>query len=112
MNKTFILLSVLIFSATSSFAMDYDSLYDTAEPFKSKLYHNVDPYEDEDNLKMFLSLNDVYKLMIHTAYYLTKAGINILLAFSIPFSTPSITTSAVAARKMKNQNMGIPVCPI
>ena len=26
---------------------------------------------------MFLSLNDVYKLMIHTAYYLNKAGINI-----------------------------------
>lgn len=34
-------------------------------------------FEDEDNLKMYLSLNDVYKLMIHTAYYLNKAGINI-----------------------------------
>ncbi|MCD7879653.1 MAG: SNF2-related protein, partial [Candidatus Gastranaerophilales bacterium] len=34
-------------------------------------------FEDEDNLQMFLSLNDVYKLMIHTAYYLNKAGINI-----------------------------------
>ena len=51
MNKIFILLSVLIFSATGSYAMDYDSLYDAAEPFKTKLYHNVDPYEDEDNLK-------------------------------------------------------------
>ncbi len=34
-------------------------------------------FEDEDNLKMYLSLNDVYKLMIHTAYYLNKAGIDI-----------------------------------
>ena len=34
-------------------------------------------FEDEDNLYMILSLNDVYKLMIHTAYYLNKAGINI-----------------------------------
>ena len=34
-------------------------------------------FEDEENLRMFLSLNDVYKLMIHTAYYLNKAGINI-----------------------------------
>lgn len=34
-------------------------------------------FEDEENLKMYLSLNDVYKLMIHTAYYLNKAGINI-----------------------------------
>ncbi len=34
-------------------------------------------FEDEENLKLYLSLNDVYKLMIHTAYYLTKAGINI-----------------------------------
>ena len=34
-------------------------------------------FEDEDNLKLYLTLNDVYKLMIHTAYYLTKAGINI-----------------------------------
>jgi len=34
-------------------------------------------FEDEDNLKLQLSLNDVYKLMIHTAYYLNKAGINI-----------------------------------
>ncbi|MBQ3641041.1 DEAD/DEAH box helicase, partial [bacterium] len=34
-------------------------------------------FEDEDNLKLFLTLNEVYKLMIHTAYYLNKAGINI-----------------------------------
>ncbi len=34
-------------------------------------------FEDEDNLKLELSLNSVYKLMIHNAYYLTKAGINI-----------------------------------
>ncbi len=34
-------------------------------------------FEDEEKLYMYLSLNDVYKLMIHTAYYLNKAGINI-----------------------------------
>ena len=34
-------------------------------------------FEDEDNLRLYLTLNDVYKLMIHTAYYLNKAGINI-----------------------------------
>ncbi len=34
-------------------------------------------FEDEDNLRLYLTLNDVYKLMIHTAYYLNKAGIDI-----------------------------------
>ncbi len=34
-------------------------------------------FEDDEKLYMYLSLNDVYKLMIHTAYYLNKAGINI-----------------------------------
>ena len=30
---------------------DYDSLYDSAEPMKSRLYNDIDPFEDEDNIK-------------------------------------------------------------
>ncbi|MDD3237552.1 MAG: DEAD/DEAH box helicase [Candidatus Gastranaerophilales bacterium] len=32
-------------------------------------------FEDESNLKMKLTLNDVYKIIAHISYYLTKAGI-------------------------------------
>ncbi len=43
-----------------------------------RYYSNLENlFEDEENLKMYLSLNEVYKLMIHTSYYLNKAGINI-----------------------------------
>lgn len=31
--------------------MDYDSLYDAAMPFPSRLYNDVDPFEDEDNIR-------------------------------------------------------------
>lgn len=51
MKKILVAFFILFGSTLSSFAMDYDSLYDAAEPFKTSLYHNVDPYEDEDNLK-------------------------------------------------------------
>ena len=30
---------------------DYDALYEAAEPFTSKLYNNIDPYEDEDVIR-------------------------------------------------------------
>ncbi len=30
---------------------DYDSLYEKAEPFKSKLYNDIDPFQDEDIIR-------------------------------------------------------------
>ena len=43
-----------------------------------RYYPEMEPlFEDEDNLKLHMNLNEVYKLMAQTAYYLNKAGIDI-----------------------------------
>ncbi len=43
-----------------------------------RYYPEMEPlFEDEDNLKLNMNLNEVYKLMAQTAYYLNKAGIDI-----------------------------------
>lgn len=43
---------ILIFIFTlNSFAEDLDALYDAAKPFQSKLYNDIDPYEDEDTIR-------------------------------------------------------------
>ncbi len=52
MNKLFLLLFFYIFSVCCTFAnTDYDKLYDEAELFHSKLYNDIDPFQDEDSLK-------------------------------------------------------------
>lgn len=53
MKKLLILLSSFIFLVTSAYCaeVDYDSLYDSAEMFGSKLYNDVDPFQDEDMIK-------------------------------------------------------------
>ncbi len=38
-------------SKTLASDFDYDSLYEKAEVFKSKLYNDVDPFQDEDMIK-------------------------------------------------------------
>jgi len=44
----FFLLSIF---AINVYAEDLDALYEAAEPFKSKLYNGIDPYEDEDTIR-------------------------------------------------------------
>lgn len=57
MKRLFLLVLVLFFSLGSVYAsdMDYDSLYEATQPFESKLYHDIDPFQDEDNIKYYWS---------------------------------------------------------
>lgn len=43
----FLLLSVNVYASD----MDYDALYNAAMPFESKLYNDIDPFEDEDSIR-------------------------------------------------------------
>lgn len=47
----FLFLFLFLFSSQILFADDFDSLYDNLETFSSRLYNDIDPFEDEDNLK-------------------------------------------------------------
>ncbi len=80
MKKLFVVL-ILLVSYAAAFAdnSDYDSLYENAQMFKSKLYNDVDPFQDEDNLKyswspypLFRTSADLYfkDLKIEPGYYL------------------------------------------
>lgn len=51
MRKLFLLIGLIIIFTSTTYAENLDALYDAAEPFKSKLYNNIDPFEDEDNIK-------------------------------------------------------------
>ena len=50
MKKIIVLISLFVLFAGGVFASDYDSLYENAQPFQSKLYNGIDPYEDEDSI--------------------------------------------------------------
>ncbi len=54
MKKLLVLFSIFIFSACSSLALtpeECDTLYENAQPFQSKLFNDIDPFQDEDNIK-------------------------------------------------------------
>lgn len=79
MKKFLILIIFLFFNISDSFAMDYDALYENAQPFQSKLYNDIDPYQDEDTLKyswspypLFRTSADLYfkDIKVEPGYYL------------------------------------------
>lgn len=79
MNKIFILLFITIVFSQTVFAEDYDTLYEKAEPFQTKLYNDIDPYQDEDTIKyswspypLFRTSADLYfkDIKIDPGYYL------------------------------------------
>ena len=52
MRMLLVLLTLITMLFTSfAYAQDYDSMYDNAQPFGTKLYNDIDPYEDEDAIK-------------------------------------------------------------
>ncbi len=71
---------VFIFSLSCAFSSDdYDSLYDSAQLFESKLYHDIDPFQDEDNIRyawspypLFRTSADLYfkDIKVEAGYYL------------------------------------------
>ena len=78
--KKFILTLLIIFSSMICYAdSNYDSLYDNAEMFPSKLYNGIDPFQDEDTIKyawspypLFRTSAEMYfkDIMIPPGYYL------------------------------------------
>lgn len=80
MRKILFLFLLLWFSLGSVFASEeYDSLYEAAQPFESKLYHDIDPFQDEDNIRyawspypLFRTSADLYfkDYKIEAGYYL------------------------------------------
>lgn len=52
MRKILILFTLITMMLGSLvYAEDYDTMYDNAQPFGTKLYNDIDPYEDEDAIK-------------------------------------------------------------
>lgn len=52
MKKLFVVLTILMVSLNAYASdLDYDSLYDAAFPFESKLFNDIDPFENEDSIK-------------------------------------------------------------
>ncbi len=49
--KKLLIIIFILFLSSAVYAEDYDALYNAAEPFGSKLYNDIDPFEDEDAIK-------------------------------------------------------------
>lgn len=80
MKKLILFFAFFILSSVPVIASeDYDSLYEKALPFPSRLYNDIDPYEDEDALKyawspypLFRTAADLYfkDYKIDSGYYI------------------------------------------
>lgn len=79
MKKILLFLFFVLITSLPSQAVDYDELYQNAQPFPSKLYNGIDPYEDEDALKyawspypLFRTAADLYfkEFKIEPGYYI------------------------------------------
>ncbi len=76
--KKFLLCLILLIGMGVYADEDYDMLYDSAQPFQSKLYNGIDPFEDEDMIKyawspypLFRTAADLYfkDYKIEPGYY-------------------------------------------
>ena len=79
MKKLILFLFFIFVSSCSVFATDYDALYEAAEPFQSKLYNDIDPFQDEDTIRyswspypLFRTSADLYfkDEKVEAGYYL------------------------------------------
>ena len=82
MKKIIVLLAILVLSVGSCFASDLDcaSLYEAAEPFGSKLYNDIDPYQDEDTIRYTWSPYPLFRTSADLFFkdYKIEAGYYIL----------------------------------
>ena len=78
-NLFLLVFFTLIFINPVFSASDYDALYEAAQPFKSKLYNDIDPFQDEDTIRyswspypLFRTSADLYfkDIKIEPGYYL------------------------------------------
>lgn len=79
MKKLVCFLVVFLIFQGFAKAEDLDALYEAAQPFASKLYNDIDPFQDEDTLKyswspypLFRTSADLYfkDIKIEPGYYL------------------------------------------
>ncbi len=79
MKKVLSIFILMFAFALNVFAEDLDALYNAAEPFQSKLYNDIDPYEDEDTIRyswspypLFRTSAELYfkDIKIEPGYYL------------------------------------------
>ncbi len=79
MKKIVLTLIFVVSLMQCAYCADYDALYDAAQPFGTKLYNDIDPYQDEDTLKyswspypLFRTSADLYfkDITIPPGYYL------------------------------------------
>lgn len=69
MRTILIILIFILGNLNFAFAEDYEKLYEGAKPFGTKLYNDIDPFEDEDSLKYAYS---PYPLFRTSAYLYFK----------------------------------------
>ncbi len=69
----FIITAFILFTQSPSFAeIDWEELYENSQPFASKLMHNIDPYEDEDNFKYAYTPYPLFRTSVVLYYKKTK----------------------------------------
>ena len=105
MKKIFlVILSLFLFSQVTCFAeIDWEALYENSQPFGTKLMHDIDPYEDEDNFKYAYSPYPLFRtsvvlyyknMKIDSGYYqLTPRKMNGNITFSLRLAVGSNTLS-------------------
>ncbi|MCR5261242.1 MAG: hypothetical protein K6C94_05335 [Candidatus Gastranaerophilales bacterium] len=71
MKKLFFVLFISCFLFTAmpaSAVLDWDELYENSKPFPSKLMNNIDPFQDEDNLKYAYTPYPLFRTSAHLYY--------------------------------------------
>ena len=63
MKQLFFIFMIIIFLSQSAFcADDYLKLYEDAQPYHTKFFNDVDPYQDEDSMKYAWSPYPLFRL--------------------------------------------------
>ena len=69
MKKVILILFLLFISVQTAFAdIDWADLYNNSKPFESKLMNNIDPFQDEDNMKYSYSPYPLFRTSCHLYY--------------------------------------------
>ena len=68
MKKVISIIVLCMFALPSFAETDWDTLYNESKPFETKLMHNIDPFQDEDNLKYSYSPYPLFRTSCYLFY--------------------------------------------
>ena len=70
MSKKIVIIFVILFTFVRNVSADTDwaELYDNSKPFETKLMYDIDPFQDEDNLKYTYSPYPLFRTSCHLYY--------------------------------------------